>query len=87
MYSLPMEATPNVDLNILTNALDCFTVSLHNPNGRRLLVIRAVQGTVSGLWKMVEIPIGHVWPEFIMTEAFPNLYSHLPITKGRCQSL
>ena len=38
---------------------DAFTVSLHNPN--KMPAVRAVRGTVSRLWKMVEIPRS---PEF-----------------------
>ena len=40
--------------------------------------------TLSTLSKMVEIPNGHVNSEFIVAEAFPNIYLNQPITKGQC---
>ena len=43
------------------------------------------QGTVSGLWKPAEIPIGHVSP-YIATDATPNLCLVQPITEGQWQS-
>ena len=68
-------------------AIDSFTVSLHSPNGRHLPAIRAMQGDCQWPWKMVEIPTGHVSPEFIATEAFPNLYLDYPTTKGQHQPI
>ena len=66
-------------------AIDCFTASLHSPNGRHLPAITAVQRTVSGLWKVVEIPTGDVSPHFHCYWGNPNLYLNQPITKGWCQ--
>ena len=40
--------------------LDLFSVSMHIPNARHWTAIRAVQGTFNGLWKMVQIPTGHL---------------------------
>ena len=54
--------------------VDPFTVSLHNPNGRHLPTVRAVQGlkgTVNGLWKTVEIPTGHMSLQGDASEAIP----------------
>ena len=46
-YSLPWLTT-----------VDSFTVPLHSPNGRQL----QCKGTVTGVWKTVGIPTGHVSP-------------------------
>ena len=46
------------------------------------------KGTIRSLWKMVEIPTGHLTclsPQCIMTWGNPNLYLDQPITKGWCQ--
>ena len=44
--------------------------------------LKLCKGTVSGLWKMVGIPTGHVSPQCIVTQGNPNLYLDQPITKG-----
>ena len=51
---------------------DCFTVPLHSPNGRHLPAVRVCKGTVSSLWKLVEISISHVSSQSIVTEAIPT---------------
>ena len=74
--------------------LDEFTVSLHSPNCR---LLRLCKGTVSGLWKMLEIPTDNVSPQSIVTRTCmptihgdrcnPNLYLDQPITNSWCQSI
>ena len=69
--------------NSLTYALyahlDSFTISLHNPSGKHLLTVKAVEGNC-GVWKTGEIPISHVSPWCLETEAFLNLYLDQPST-------
>ena len=43
------------------------------------------KGTISGIWKMVEIPIGYVSPQCNGTWCNPSLYLDQPITNGWCQ--
>ena len=43
----------------ITSTMDCFIVPLHSATGKQLPVLRAVQRTVSGLWKTVQIPTIH----------------------------
>ena len=54
--------------NQLLPALDYFTISLHSPKGRHLGLCK---GTVSDLWKMVDIPTNHMSLQTIVTDAFP----------------
>ena len=42
--------------------VDSFTVPLHTPDDRHLPVIRAVQRAVTGVWKTLGIPTGHMSP-------------------------
>ena len=42
------------------------------------------KGTVSGVWKKVEIPTGQVSPKCNGTRGNPNLYLDQPITKKQC---
>ena len=56
------------------NSLDSFTVSLHNPNGRRLPAVRVLQGDCQRRLKPMEIRTGHVSPLCIATRGIPNLY-------------
>ena len=43
---------------------------LAQPNGRHGLPLGLCKGTVSGLWNTVEIPIGHMSLQCIMTQVF-----------------
>ena len=52
--------------------LDSLTVSLHNPNGRHLPAVRAVQGDCQWPLKYGGIPTDYISPEFIETEGFLN---------------
>ena len=53
--------------------VDSFTVSLHCPNDWHSPTLRAVQGDCHiDLWKIVEIPTGHMSTECIASEAFPT---------------
>ena len=36
------------------------------------LSLELCKGTVSGFWKMVEIPTGHMNPQYIVTEEIPT---------------
>ena len=67
--------------------VNSFTVSLHNPNGRQLPAIRAVQGDRQWLCKMVEIPTGHMSLQCFATWSNPKLYLDQTITKGSCQPI
>ena len=54
-------------------AIDSFTVSLHNPNGKHLhAMLRLWIGTANGLWKTKEITTGHVISKYIAAEAIPT---------------
>ena len=66
--------------------LDFFTVPLHSPNGRQLLLGHC-KGTVAGVWKTVGIPTGHMCPYCNRALGNPNLYLDQPITKSRCQPI
>ena len=70
---------------ILTKGLDSFMVSLHSLMAGICLPFGLCKGTVSGLWKMVEIP--SVSPQFISVEAIQKLSIDQPITKGWCQPI
>ena len=67
--------------------VDSFTVSLHSSKGLHLLAIKACKGTVSGLYKMVEILNSAMSPQCIVTWGNPNLYLDQPMTKGLCQPM
>ena len=58
-------------LHTVTSPLDSFTVSLHSANGKQI-VLGLCKEIVSGLWKMVEIPTGHVSCQSIAKEAIPT---------------
>ena len=53
----------------IATGLASFTDSLHSP------AVKAVQAGDSGLWKTVEIPIGHVNPQPVVTGAIPPYIS------------
>ena len=55
----------------------------HSPLAQHLPAIRAVQGDVTGVWKTVGIPTGHVNPWCNGALGNPNLYLDQPITKVR----
>ena len=46
--------------------LDSFTVTLHSPSRRP---VGQYKGIVGDFWKMAEIPISHLRPQSIATEA------------------
>ena len=56
--------------------LDSFTVLLHSPK------LGLCKGTVSGLWKMVQIPTGHTRPQSIVTEAILTFIKTNQLQKG-----
>ena len=51
LFNTPRDALPQK----LRSFVDSFTVPLHSPDSRQ-------KETVSGVWKTVEIPTGHVIP-------------------------
>ena len=73
-------------VGFITRTPDSFTVPLHNPNGRHLPAIRAVQGDCQWHLKMAEIPTGHEatihcdWGNL-------NLYLDQIITKRWCHPI
>ena len=70
---------------LLLQALDSFTVSLHSANGRHLPGVRAVQGDCQWLCKIVEISTSHLSAQCNETWYNHNLYLKQPITKEWCQ--
>ena len=57
--------------------INSFTVSLHSPN----MPLGLCKGTASGIYKPVEIPVGHVIPQCNGALGNPNLYLDQPVTK------
>ena len=65
---------------------DAFTVSVALPWRQTFVCHEGMcKGTVSGLWKIMDVPTSHFSLECITTEAFPNLHSDQPITNELCQ--
>ena len=46
-----------------------------------MLAIMAVQGTVSGLWKMVGIPTAHLYPDYVESQQTANMETTSVVNK------
>ena len=64
------------------HCLDSFTESFLQSSGRHeiFLLLKLCKGTVSDIWKIMEVPNDRLGPELIATEAFSILYLNQPIT-------
>ena len=56
----------------MCEVVDSFTVYLHSPNDRYLPAVGAAQGDFQWPPKKLEIPIGHVSPQSIVTGVIPT---------------
>ena len=65
--SVPQALREPLEILVSNKAdIDSFTASLHNPDGRHVPAISAVQGVCQWLWKTMEIPTAHVGPPSII---------------------